>query len=87
MNVHDDKKVKIVANNLGDREFTWWNCLQTNKTHHDKNKIKSWLQIKKMLVRKYFPNYYDIIIFDKKVKIVAKQLKRKNIYMVELSTN
>ena len=54
----DNKKVKIVALKLRKYASTWWASVCAKRARQDKDKIRSWNKMKKLLKEKFLPSYY-----------------------------
>lgn len=76
--IHEEKKVKIIAVKLRKHASIWWENLKKRRDREGKSKIKTWEKMRKELTRMFLPpHYYQ----DKFIQL--QNLRQKNLSVEE----
>lgn len=63
MNIEEDRKVKSVVLIFKGVAFAWLEQTVRNKVKFNKNPVRSWDKLKKLLQQRFFPSDFEGVLF------------------------
>ena len=61
--VEEDKRVRLVVTRLKGHASLWWDSVQVERWRKNKSLIKSWDRMVAKMRDKFFPKYYQLILY------------------------
>ncbi|CAN0876919.1 hypothetical protein LINGRAHAP2_LOCUS11566 [Linum grandiflorum] len=74
MGVPENKQVKMVANRLKSIAVVWWDKLVFQRQYQRKAPIKTWRQMKQLMMERFLPNDYEKVLYKMYVNCVQGRM-------------
>ena len=61
--IEEDKRVRLVVTRLKGHASLWWDSVQAERRRKNNSLIKSWNRMVAKMRAKFFPKYYQLILY------------------------